>query len=225
MKKLLVAASVLAALASTPALADGNNRGTDKEVFKLRANNPAKCNLEAANGYAIRLPGNSISTDDGFARPDLSATVAAELNNAGVTAWCTGASNTLQMYRTPFTTDGGIKGGADNDDFNRAVIYDVAMTIVGAVRSDGVTPTEGTSDGQNNGPGVGTGPGLGLTVGRFGPTLANAVVNFDPENGNASTAVTDGTGAGATTSYTEDSNRLIAGRYDSTLTIELTPGV
>lgn len=219
MKKLLVAASVLAAVAATPAWADGNNRNTDTEVFTLRANNPAKCNLEAAD-YTLRIQGNSISDNDGFARTTVSDAVANELNTAGVTAWCTGASNTLQMYRTPFVTDTGKK---EADGFNRAVIYDVTLNIADALRTDGFTPTEGTSDGQGNGPGLGV--GSGTTLGRFGPSGTGSPVVFAKEVNSA--AVIDGTapGAGARTDYTTDPNRLIAGQYISSLTIELTPGV
>ncbi len=76
MKKYLYLAAVAAAAVSTPALADGNNRSTDTETFTLRANNPAKCNLEAAD-YTLRIPGNSISDNDGFALSNISASVAA----------------------------------------------------------------------------------------------------------------------------------------------------
>jgi hypothetical protein len=216
MKKYLFAATMLAAAVSSPAFADGNNRNTDTETFTLRANNPAKCNLEA-NDYTLRIAGNSISDNDGFALSTVSAAVASEMNGAGVNAWCTGAKNTLQMFRTPFVTDGGIKG---TDGFNRAVVYDVTMNITDAVRTDGYSPIEGTSDGQGNGPGLGV--GSGLTVGRFGPTGAGSPVTFAQEL--ASEAVTNGTTTDARGSFTADSNRLIAGQYVSTLTIELTPG-
>jgi hypothetical protein len=217
MKKYLVAASILATMVSAPAFADGNNRNTDTEAFTLRANNPAKCNLEASD-YTLRIAGNSISNNDGFALATVSAAVASEMNSAGVSAWCTGAKNTLQMYRTPFVTDGGNKG---EDGFNRAVVYDVTMNIADAVRTDGFSPIEGTSDGKGNGPGVGV--GSGLTVSRFGPTGAGSPVTFAQELG--SEAVSNGGGElTARTSFTADSNRLIAGQYVSTLTIELTPG-
>jgi hypothetical protein len=220
MKKYLVAASVLAAVVSTPAWADGNNRNTDTETFTLRANNPAKCNLEA-NDYTLRIAGNSISDNDGFASAGVSGAVADELNTAQVFAWCTGASNTLQMYRTPFLIEDGDQG---SDGFNRAVIYDVTLNIADATRLDGFTPTEGTSDGQGNGPGIGV--GAGTTVGRFGPSGDGSAVVFAAE-GSGSTAISNGSAvaAGATSAYTADGNRLIAGQYVSSLTIELTPGV
>ena len=222
MKKYLFAATMLAAAVSSPAFADGGNRSTDTEVFNLRGNNPAKCNLEAANGQTHNIGANLISDDDGFARNDVSDSVANALDGAGVTAWCTGNNNKLQMYRTAFTTDTGIKGGLLNDDFNRAVIYDIEMTVTGATRADGEpNPIEGTSDGQGRGPGVG---GTEY-VSRFGPSGLGAAVSFDAES--ASNATTDGiTGAaGERTLFPSDGNRLIAGLYRSTVTIELTPGV
>lgn len=221
MKKLMIAASVLATLAATPALADGNNRNTDTENFTLRANNPAKCNLEAAD-YTLRLPNNSLTDNQGVALGTIGTDVANVLNGAGVTAWCTGNSNTLQMYRTAFTIGNGdqlVSG------FNQAAVYDVTMAISDAVRSDGFTPVEGTSDGQGHGPGHGIGGAL--TVSRFGPSAAGTPVIFAQETGQTSTAVTNASaaGTGATSAFTASTNRLVAGQYVSTLTIELTPGV
>ena len=218
MKKYLVAASILATMVSAPAFADGNNRGTDVENFTLRANNPAKCNLEAAD-YTLRIAGNSISDNDGFASTTVATDVADALNGADVSAWCTGASNTLQMYRTAFVTDTGLK---EADGFNRAVLFDIEMDIDDAVRTPGgYKPIEGTSDGKGNGPGIGA--GAGILVGRFGPAGAGSTVEFTSFG--TSTAVTNGNSTGATGSFTSDPNRLIAGQYVSTLTIELTPGV
>jgi hypothetical protein len=218
MKKLLLAASTLAMFA-TPALADGNNRNTDTETFTIRANNPAKCNLEASD-YTLRLPGNSLSDNDGFARTTVSQAVADELTAANVSAWCTGSSNTLQMYRTAFTLN-GTDGNQATDGFNQALIYDVEIAIAGATRSDGTDPIEGTSDGQGNGPGVGV--GAGLTVGRFGPTGDGSPATFTAESD--SNATSSGTGAGDRATFPEDGARLVAGQYTSSLTIELTPGV
>lgn len=221
MKKALIVAAAISAIAATPALADGNNRNTDTEQFRLRANNPAKCNLEA-NDYTLRLPNNSLTDNQGMALNSIGSAVAAALNGAGVTAWCTGASNTLQMYRTAFTVD---NGNALTSGFNQAAIYDVALGIPDATRSDGFSPLEGTSDGQGNG--VGVGVGAGLTVGRFGPSGTGSVVNFTQESGQTSSAVTNGSagGTGATNTFTASSNRMVAGQYQSVLTIELTPGV
>mgnify|MGYP005613403565 FL=1 len=216
-KYAILAATTMAAITATPALADGNNRSTDTEVFSLRANNPAKCNLEAAD-YTLTLPANSLSDNDGFALSSVSADVASELTGANVNAWCTGSSNTLQMYRTAFTIG---DGNQTTDGFNQAVAYDVEMSIAGATRPDGYTPTEGTSDGQGNGPGVGG--GAGLTVSRFGPSGAGSAVTFTPES--ASNAAANNAGTGARGTYTSDANRLVAGRYTSSVTIELTPGV
>ncbi|MGQ3101204.1 MAG: hypothetical protein ACT6Q5_06545 [Sphingopyxis solisilvae] len=216
MKKLLVAASVLAAMASTPAWADGDNTGLDTETFTLNANNPPKCNLEAST-YTLTLANNVLSNDDGFARNDVSNSVASALNTAGVHAWCTGARNTLQMYRTPFAFT-----AADEifDPFSGAVIYDISLNIADAVRTDGFAPTEGTSDGKGNGPGIGV--GSGLRVGRFGPTGLGTPVVFASEAPSAATSVTFGDGPRS--DFTPSDGRLVAGAYASSVTIELTPG-
>ena len=220
MRKYLLAGAMSVAMISTPALADGNNRGTDTEVFQLRANNPAKCNLEAAD-YTLRIAGNSISDNNGFARTTVSAAVANEMNGAGVTAWCTGSTNIINMYRTAFTTDDGVQG---SDGFNKAVVYDVAMDIADATRTPGNThPTEGTSDGKGNGPGIGA--GSGIAVSRFGPSGPGSAVTFTAED--TSEAVSDGVtpADGARSDFAGNTNRLVAGQYESTLTIEITPQV
>lgn len=222
MKKLLIAATALTTLVATPALADGNNRNTDKETFTLRANNPAKCNLEAAD-YTLRLPNNSLTNDQGIAKGTIGGDVAAALTGANVFAWCTGNKNTVQMYRTAFAVD---DGDALLSGFNQAAIYDVAMLIEDAHRTDNVVPLEGTSDGQGAGPGVGS-IGAGILVGRFGAAGTGSHVTFLQESGQVSTAVTNASvgQAGKTTAFTASNNRLVAGQYVSTLTIELTPGV
>ncbi len=219
MKKFLMAATAIATLATaTPALADGDNTTTDVEVFTINGDNPAKCNLES-NSYNVTLPANVISDNNGFARTDLSAAVANGLNALGITAWCTGNNNKVNAYRTALSTNGGER---TTDNFNQAVIYDVTMTIAGATRSDGFGSTEGTSDGQGDGPGLGV--GAGLSVSRFGPSGNGSAVTFAQELPSA--AVTSSVpGTGDRSSYTEDGNRLVAGSYAGTLTVEITPGV
>jgi hypothetical protein len=223
MKKILLAVTALTTFgAATPALADGSNRNTDTETFTIRANNPAKCNLEASD-YTLRLPNNRISNNDGFVLTSVSADVASALNGAGVTAWCTGASNSLQMYRTALTTgDGEQTTGASGAGFQQAVIYDVTMNIADASRSDGGPGSlEGTADGQGSGPGVGN----AITVSRFGPQGTGSTVTFAAER-DAAAVNSDSAGTGARSAYSEDnSRRLVAGQYVGTLTIEVTPGV
>lgn len=216
MKKFLVAASVLAAVVSTPAWADAPNTGLDTEVFTLNAANPPKCNLEATT-YTLTLANNVLSNDEGFARSDVSNSVADALNSAGVNAWCTGARNTLQMYRTPFATTASDEIFAP---FSGAVIYDITLDIADAARTDGFDPTEGTSDGKGNGPGVGV--GSALTVGRFGPTGLGTPVIFARESDSAATNVNFGDGPRG--DFTPSDGRLVAGQYASSVTIELTPG-
>lgn len=221
MKKLLIAATALTTFVATPAFADGNNTALDTESFTLTATNPAKCNLEAST-YVLNLPTNSLTDNQGVALSTIGTDVAAALNGAGVTAWCTGSSNKLQMYRTAFTIG---TGDALASGFNQAAVYDVSLSVADATRSDGLTPLEGTSDGQGNGPGVGI--GAGLTLGRFGPSGTGSTVTFAQEAGKTSSAVTNASvgGTNATSAFTTNNNRLVAGQYQSTLTIELTPGV
>lgn len=220
MKKLLLAATAIATLGTaTPAFADGGNRNTDTEVFRIRANNPAKCNLEA-DDQTLRLANNRISDNDGFALNTVSADVAAALNGANVTAWCTGANNSIQMYRTALSTGDGEQttGG-----FNQAVIYDVTLNIADATRTDGFSPIEGTSDGQGNGPGIGVGGGT--TVSAFGPTGDGSTVAFAAES-DSEAVNSDAPGTGGRSLYTSaQANRLAAGQYEGFLTIEVTPGV
>ena len=221
MKKLLIAATALTAFVATPALADGDNQSTDTETFTINAFNPAKCNLEATT-YTLTLPTDSLSDNDGFAKTGVGATVAAALNGAGVTAWCTGASNKLQLYRTAFKVASGDQLASG---FNQGLVYDVAVEIAGATRSDSSTPLEGTSDGQGNGPGLGI--GAGLTVSAFGAAPGGATVTFQNEGSSTSYAAANAGAAttGATSSFTTSPNRLVAGQYQSLLTIEVTPGV
>ncbi|MBX3561923.1 MAG: hypothetical protein KF780_08935 [Sphingomonas sp.] len=218
MKKFLMAATAIAAMTTaTPALADGDNTGMDQEVFTINGVNPPKCNLEATS-YAVNLPANVISDNDGFARTDVSASIASGLNALGINAWCTGNKNKINAYRTALTSS---NTGTQVNGFNTALIWDVTMTIAGAVRSDGFGSTEGTADGIGNGPGFGV--GSGLTVGSFGPSGLGAPVTFAQELPSA--AVSAASGSGPRSSFSEDTNRLAAGNYFGTLTVEITPGV
>ncbi len=220
MKKLLMAVTAIATLSvATPALADGNNLGTDTNVFTINGVNPPKCNL-TSSGTNVTLGANVISDDNGFAASNISALVAAGLNGLGVEAWCTGTRNTIVMTRTALITG---DGNQTSGGFNQAVIYDVTLDIPDATRVDGFRPTEGTSDGPGNGPGVGVG---GSTpVGPFGPSGNGSSLTFAQELPSAAVAGASATNAGARDRFAEDGNRLLAGDYTGTLTIEVTPGV
>ena len=220
MKKILLATAAIATLGiATPALADGDNMSTDTTVFTINANNPAKCNLTAGQTN-LTLANNRISDNDGFALATVSQDVATALTNAGVYAWCTGASNTLQMYRTALVNGDGAQ---TTDGFNKSVIYDVTMAVSGATRSDGFSPLEGTSDGQGNG--IGLGLGGGITLSHFGPSGVGSAVTFAAESNSNASNIGNAGAAGPRTAFPSDPNRLVAGAYTSTLTIELTPGV
>lgn len=222
MKKILMAAVAATALISTPALADGENTTTDTETFNISASTPAKCNLES-NEYDVTLAEYDITNDEGRARNNVGNRIAQALNALDIKAWCTGSSNDVVLSRSPLVHSTG--GNETTDGFNRAVIYDIAMSITGATRSDGTTPLEGTSDGAGNGPGAGV--GSGLTVSRFGPNGQGANVRFENEAGSTSEAITDGeaTSEGARGAYSEDNSRLVAGDYSGTVTVTITPGL
>lgn len=221
MKKIMLAASALSAFVAAPAFAlEGpNTTAATTDSVIVNAQNPAKCNI-VADEPSVTLSDDSLTDAGGFARPDVGTTVAAALNAANINAWCTGNNNKVQMFRTALT----INTGDAVDGFNQALVYDVAMLIAGATRSDNVTPLEGTSDGKGNGPGLGG--GSGITISHFGPTPAAAAVSFVVEPSSTSFAATSNSvGDGPTGDFDENDNRLVAGDYRSTVTIELTPGV
>jgi hypothetical protein len=223
MKKILMAAAAASFGIATPALADGDNTGLDTEVFTINAENPPKCNLEAAN-YVATITGDNLTDSEGRARTDVGATVADALSALNLTAWCTGASNKLNVYRTALTTgDGTQTTGEYGGGFNRALVYDVRLAIPDARRLDGQPIyVDGTSDGQGNGAGLGN--GAAAAVGRFGPSGQGSALYFGQDDSNTSFAASNNAGTAGRDAYTASTNRLVAGSYQSTLTIELTPG-
>lgn len=223
MKKFLMAVTAISTLGvATPALADGDNTGPDVEVFRIRGANPAKCNLESASGQIVNLGANDISDRQGVARASLARDIANGLEALGITAWCTGNENSLVLSRSALTTG---NGNQTNNGFNRAVIYDLEMNIPATRRAGGAPVNEGTTDGPGNGPGVGV--GTGQAIGRFGPVGAGEPVTFRPEPGQTVSAVADGLGGAElprNAFTTENAQRLVAGNYNGTVTITLTPG-
>lgn len=211
MKKLILASAIAISTIATPALADGDNTGPDTTNITINAENPAKCNV-TASATSVALANNQISDSDGFAVSDLGARVSTALNGLTINAWCTGASNTVNLQRTALvrsTTNGAQTG----EGFNQAVIYDISMDIADAVRADGTKPIEGSSDG-NVGP---------TNVGRFGPTGAGSLVTFSQEAPSNATSVGTAGGSGPRSGFTSSPARLAAGNYSGTVTIVVTP--
>lgn len=230
-----------AVLAATPALADGDNTGPDTTAITVTGANPAKCNLTASTN-SIALPSNRLSNNDGFATTDVGTLVSTGLNALGISAWCTGASNTVSLSRTSLVR-AGTNGTKTTEGFNQSLIYDLTMSIagVGAAPSGG-NGNNGNGGGNGNGnQGCGNGNGgpsnpsacsgslstvggvATSAAGRFGPTGAGNGVTFANTGTSASSSV--GTGTGARTTFTADAARLAAGAYTGFVTVTLTPGV
>lgn len=221
MKKLLIASAISVIALAAPALADGNNTGTDVETYTLNGANPAKCNI-VTESQTYDLADNLISDDQGRVSAGLADAVASRLNAADIRAWCTGNANTLVMTRSALTTgDGQVAGG-----FSQAAIYDLNVDIADSRRAGGAAVQEGSSDGPGNGPGTGAGAGQAIT--RFGPLGDGSQLTFSQEGG--TTVASLGNGANSTeaarVAYTEtEGSRLVAGQYTGTVTLSLTPGV
>lgn len=220
MKKILMAATAVAAIGiAAPAFAQ-DTTGPQVTTFNINANNPPKCKLNADN-TTVTLANDSISNDGGRARNNIGNKVAQGLNGLGVKAWCTGARNSIVLTRSALATG----NGDAVDGFNQAVIYDITLDIADANRVDGYRPTEGSSDGPGNGPGVGV--GSATPIGHFGPTGAGSAVHFENEGSSTSEGVTsDNGGEAARSAYSglENNARLTAGTYTGTVTVTLTPG-
>ncbi len=222
MKRLILATAALGAFAAAaPALADGNNQGTDTETYTIQGANPAKCDI-VTESQDVSLPANSISDNNGLVNNGLAVAVATALNSVPITAWCTGNANSLVMTRSALTTGNGqlING------FSQAAIYDLNVDIADSRRADNSPVAEGSSDGPGNGPGIGVGAAVPIT--RFGPTGNGSQLTFTQEPG--TTVAAAGNGANdneaTRTAYVEaGAVRLVAGQYTGTVTLTLTPGV
>lgn len=216
MKKILMAATAIAALGVTsPALAQ-STQGPQTQTWIVNGVNPPKCQITSSSNTAT-LGTDEISDDQGFARSNVGNSVAAALSALDVNAWCTGNSNHVVLTRTPLATGDGEQTTGTGGGFNQAVIYDISVDVPSYPRVG--SATEATEDG----------PGSGPVIGRFGPTGNGEALNFSNyPTSDASRAVTsDAPGNAARTSYTalENSNRLVAGNYSSTVVLTITPGV
>ena len=171
----------------------------------------------------VTLTTNSISDANGFVNPSLASAVAGALNGAGVTAWCTGNHNAVVLSRTALTTG----GGADVNGFAGGAIYDLWITIPGALSTNtGSDLVDGTSDGAGNGPGAGV--GSSYYVSSFGPSGPGVAVVFAQEGGTGNVrAVSNAspTSEAANATFTNSNARLVAGQYSGTVTLTLTPGL
>ena len=215
MKNIAILAGAAAIMMSAPAFAASNGVVVNGSVT-------AQCAVTAMS--AVVTVTNSLADTTGFARTNIAGDVATALNGAGVQAWCTGATNGVVISRTAFTRAGAV---VDASGFANGVVYDLALTIPGGIRSDtNSTTVDGTADGVGNGPGAGAGVGVG-TVDSFGPTGLGVTLSFSTEGTSTSGAITSNAVVdGPTTGFAvNNANRLAAGTdYTSTVTISLTPG-
>lgn len=220
MNRMLAAVSALALVAvAAPAFAQ------DSASIDITASVTPKCVVNAPS-TSIDISGTDLSGPDGFLDGSFVGAIAGGLTDLGINAWCSGSTNTVVLTRSALVRQGGANAGELSNGFATAVIYDVAVNIVGAVRGDGTTPLEGTSDGL-------IGPGsadTGTSVSAFGPTGLGAAVTFVPEAGQTPAALLTladiRTQEGATSQYvTTTANRLLAGTYLGTVTLTLTAGM
>ncbi|KAA9014345.1 hypothetical protein [Sphingobium limneticum] len=207
-------ALVAAAGISAPAFAQtaDTNTGLQSASVVVSATNPAKCDLTATT-TALTLAGDVLTDANGVPVNNVGTLVAAELNNAGVNAWCTGARNVVTLTRTAFTTGGGGSAG----DFQKGILYDVSVENPDNTLGSRSSQYEGTS----NGP---TGSSIWT---RFGATTAKTLKFANPAANAASIATNAVSSAdGTTASFTTyAATRVIAGDYTSTVTLTIQPGV
>ena len=215
MKTYILAGLVLIASA-------GSAFAQDSEQVVINAAAQPKCAVTGQNTVAL----GELADSDGFVDGSAQGRLVGLLNATSTTAWCSGvAGNKVVLSRTALVRQNS-NGQPDANGFVTAVLYDVGIDISdpNAVNA-GYTYDEGTSDG------VGSGPSFGP----FGATGLGAPVSFvnDTYPGNGTLggslkgvnltgkAVTD---EGATNTFTQSPNRLLAGAYSGTLTLTLTPG-
>jgi hypothetical protein len=211
-----VAAAGLSALALIPgsALAFPEGGGHLQQDIQIDMQSPPACGVSAsAPTQALHV---GLINDDGFVNgPSVQSAIINALNNAGVVGFCTGANNTVILTRTPFTL---ANNGAQQNGFARAVLYDVSVSV----SNDSSTFSDSTADG----------PSAGSHAGPFGPTGAGAPFTFSAASGGgaltqpAAVVVSNPADDGPTASFTNRPNaRLVAGPYESILTLSLTPGL
>jgi hypothetical protein len=217
MKKIAYLVGAMALVTAAPAFAAGQS-------ITVNGSAAAQCSITGSPSVTVN---NDLADASGFARANVAADVATALNGANVTAWCTGNKNAVVISRTAFVKTGGTTGGVvDGSGFANGVVYDLALSIPGGIRSDtnSDTDVDGTSDGAGQGPGAGS--YTNLSVDSFGPTGNGVVLQFGQEAGSSSIATTANGGDGATTAFSgNNSNRLSAGSYKSTVTVTLSPAV
>ena len=216
MKLLLTTTVAFAALAvSVPALADeveGAPTSTQSTTFTVNGQTPAKCKINADN--TLVTLDRDLTNDQGRARANIGDRVAQGLNVLGVRAWCTGANNQVSLGRTSLKLTES--DGSPLDGFNRAIIYDLLLTIDGATRNDGGNQ-EGSEDGLDS--------AGNPRFGHFGPTGPGALVRFTDGFTSSEATTSSASGSIARSNFPGSNARLIAGSYSGTVTLQIAPSL
>ncbi len=207
------AALVSTALAAGPSQA-AEQGGDPGETISINLFAPPTCGVTAVSPTQT-LTVSLIDSDGRVNGAAVQSAIVAALNAAQVSGFCTGANNTLVVTRTPFVlgTDGGLQ-----NNFARAVLYDVQVTV----DNNSASFSDSTADG----------PTGGSAAGVFGPTAAGAPFVFASASGGGAlnqpiaVVVSNSDDDGPSASFSNRPNaRLVAGAYQSTVTIQLTPGL
>jgi len=225
MKRILLAAAAVtmfAGAAQAQVTAVARPDANDTRTITVFGAADAYCGISGQD-TSVNLTTNLVNSN-AMINSGVQDDIVSKLDGLQLRAFCNGASNLVNLQRQSLVRDGGTRGALTSEGFAQEVIYDLAVKIDGATRSDGFgAETDGSEDGN-------TGP---VTVGRFGPTGQGALVRFQdaatPGAANtASAAVLTGSGQGfgRTTNYQQLSNtRLAAGSYQGQVRLELTPSV
>ena len=230
-------------IAASPALADGNNLGPDREVFQLGGIVPPLCKI----GVAQNAEGQfdvGIMTDrtTGLLKRDI-AVPTQRLQDS----FCNSASK-LSVHAVLMTPAGST--GTPQQGFSRGVHFTATVSGWTEAPASAGTGTAAPSGGNGNGNGNGKGNngcgngnggpsnpsacsgvnisttnGVGTSAAtRFGPTGNGNAVTFAGVGSSNATAMA-GSGTGARALFASDPSRLAAGDYTGLVTVTLTPGV
>lgn len=189
----IAAFAIAAAFIGTPAFAQGGSTdATDSSLgLVINAQVAPRCEV-SANGSSAYIS-DDLSDTQGFARGNVGQLVAAKLNTLGVRASCTGTANRLTLTRTAMVLADS-DGSASANGFNRAIIYDIAVSVPGVVT--GSTSGNGNGNGNNNGGNTQTGGNgngnNGCGNGNGGPNGSKPGCGGGVTTGTFTDATTDG---------------------------------
>lgn len=129
MRKLTTCLVVASVALTTPAFA--KPAPTSVVGVTVGGATPPKCVINAS-ANTISLPVD-LSTSGGFVDTTLATKIAAQLNTAGISGWCSGNRNGLSISRS--TLNHG-DGQQTEDGFAQAIVYDLQVTVANALNVD-----------------------------------------------------------------------------------------